>query len=427
MKLKLAHLLFLTIVFKQCFCQNAREINWVEDVPTPGALCAIKKAHQMTDIVFTPMDSIYANPGMEYKKGEEYNGLIYSSVKEIDAFVGIDVSFHTFMTALHNQRSVLYTENVSKFPYHGVNCGAYYGVVCNTFVSYALGLKIYKSTHDLATANDMLLVEDQSSVGVRLADIIWEKGHVMLVTRIVRDSTNRKGIKLEISEAKRTGCRRTIISGKDLDKNISAGKWLLYRYRYLDKNTYVPMTDFVAVGDEVLTPFIFNDVICTNRGDKACFVQGDTVTLNISEGYGTIEIYKDSILYQKIKVEKSTDIQLADLPYGDYQARLITGRKQSNFVFWKVIDTHVSVDVKNKIVYFSSSNSIPVYVEFCNISGVRPSDGVFELTDDDLRHGYIDVTKYKMSKLQIQKGMYVKVHFECDYGRVINTPKRWNE
>ena len=110
-----------------CCAQNPKG-NLVDDVPTQGALNAIKKAYQMTDIMFIPRGTFVANSGKKvYYGGEKYQGLGYSSVKEIDTYVGMDVSFHTFMTAIHNPRSVIYTENVSKPPYHGKNCAAYYG------------------------------------------------------------------------------------------------------------------------------------------------------------------------------------------------------------------------------------------------------------------------------------------------------------
>jgi len=119
--------LFLSIMFQRlCYGQDVySNKELVEDVPSKGALYAIRKAYQMTDVAFTPMDSIRANPSKKYQPGKEYKGLLYSSVKEIDTYVGTDVSLHTFMTALHNPRSVLYTENVSRKPYHGINCGAY--------------------------------------------------------------------------------------------------------------------------------------------------------------------------------------------------------------------------------------------------------------------------------------------------------------
>ena len=94
------------IVF--CSPSPADKKGLIADVPGPGAWNAIRRAYQMTDLEFTTLDSIYVNPTKAYKAGEKVKGVFYSSVKEKHAFVGMDVSFHTFMTAIHNPKSVIY-------------------------------------------------------------------------------------------------------------------------------------------------------------------------------------------------------------------------------------------------------------------------------------------------------------------------------
>ena len=405
-----------------CCAQDDKGL--VEDIPSLGARNAIKKAYQMTDLCFTPLDSFVANPVKTYYKGEKYRGLVYSSVKETHTFVGMDVSFHTFMTALHNPKSVIYTENVSKPPYHGHNCGAYYGTVCSGLTTYALGLKIYQKSYDFANSDYFQFVEDQSSKGVRLADVINSGGHVQLVTKIKREPRNGRAVEIEICEGVRSGCRRVILSGEQLDKLIARRKhkYRLYRYKYLDSVNYVPLTDFVVVGEEQLTPIKYNDDICTSRGDKACYIVGDSVTLNIFKRYETLEIYKDSVLYQSIKVGKNQDIVVKGLPYGDYKAMVVNGKKKSDYTYWKVIDTKVSIDQKRNIVKFYSKNAVPVYAEFCSLSGGRPTKGVFDLSNEDIKNGYVDVSSFSRT---LQKTRYVKVHFQCDYGRVTNKPIKW--
>ena len=153
-----------------------------------GRMNAVKKAHQMTDLEFVPLVSFKANSNKTYKTGKQYKGLLYSSVKETNTFVGMDVSFHTFMTALHNPKSVLYTEDVSKLPYHGTNCAAYYGTVCSGLVDYALGIGIYTRSYEIPQADCMELVPNQSAAGLEVADVLWRKGHVAMVTGIWKDA-----------------------------------------------------------------------------------------------------------------------------------------------------------------------------------------------------------------------------------------------
>lgn len=423
-RLRIGFLFFCLGVTAFLCCAQDDKGNLVEDIPSHGVRNAIKRAYQMTDLCFTPLDSFVANPAKTYYKEKKYQGLVYSSVKETHTFVGMDVSFHTFMTALHNPRSVIYTENVSKPPYQGRNCGAYYGTVCSGLTTYAFGLKIYQKSYDFKNSDYFQLVEDQSSRGVRLADVINSGGHVQLVTRIKRDPLNGRAVEIEICEGVRLGCRRVILSGLELDKLLSRRKKprKLYRYKYLDSVKYVPLTDFVAVGDEQFMPYKYNDDICTSRGDKACYIVGDSVILNIAKGYNVLEIYKDSILYKTIDIGKDLDIVLKDLTFGDYKARLVKGKKKSDYTYWKVIDTEVSIDQKRNIVKFHSENAIPVYAEFCSLSGGRPSKGVFDLSSEDIRNGYVDVSFFSTT---LKKALYVKVHFECEYGRVTNKPIRW--
>lgn len=67
-----------------------------------------KRAQQITNIRWEAKSDVPRKTG-HFAAGGTYTGIPYSSVKEMDKFVGFDVSFHTFMTAVNNPRSVLYT------------------------------------------------------------------------------------------------------------------------------------------------------------------------------------------------------------------------------------------------------------------------------------------------------------------------------
>ena len=412
---------FLFLADESSGCSN---FPLLADAPSQGVRNAILRAYQMTDICFTPVNSFVGNPRKTYSGGEQYQGLVYSSVKEKSMMIGMDVSFHTFMTALHNPRSVMYTENVSKPPYHGRNCGAYYGTVCSGLVSYALGQKIYLKSYDYAKADCFELVKEQSSRGVRLADVINSGGHVQLVTKIWRNPETGKAVEMEICEGVRPGCRRAKLTGDRLDELIARKGRKIYRYKFVDSVKYQPLTAFVALEGEKRTAFRYNDDICTSRGDKACYTINDSIVLNILRDCQSVEVFKDSALYQTIQRDGGSDVVLRRLPYGDYKARTVNGAQKSGFTSWKVIDTHVLYDKETRRVSFHSANAQPVYLEFSTRGGGRPTTGVFELSSDDIKRGWIDVSSY-VSKGDKAKAKFIKVHFECDYGRVINKPVRW--
>ena len=84
-----------------------------------------------------------------YDKDSVNLGLPYSDVGEYSKYVYFDVSIRTFLTALLNRRSVMYTENASSenssskygITYHNWEnaAGPYYGTVCSGLTGFALG------------------------------------------------------------------------------------------------------------------------------------------------------------------------------------------------------------------------------------------------------------------------------------------------
>ena len=418
--------LFIVLLALKTIAHADRAVPVVDSLEL-GRLNAVKKAHQMTDLEFVPLASFKANSDKTYETGKKYKGLLYSSVKETNTFVGMDVSFHTFMTALHNPKSVLYTEDVSKLPYHGTNCAAYYGTVCSGLVDYALGIGLYTRSYEIPQADCMELVSNQSAAGLEVADVLWRKGHVAMVTGIWKDAKGNIE-RIEICQAQHGGSHRSYKNSSEaFNEMLAKGKWKIYRYKDLKKNvTYTPLTQFVAVEGEKKTPFEYNDDICTNKGDKSCYIVGEKVVLNVAKGFNSIEIYKDEKLYKTVSIDKNLDVLLENLPYGDYKARVVSRRKKSEYSYWKVIDVNVSLDEKNSRVVFSSANSVPVYLEFCSLSGSSFSKNVYAISEDDVKNGYKRVN-IPQSKDYRKKSFpsYLKVHFECEYGRVINKPISW--
>ena len=118
-------------------------------------------------------------------------------------------------------------------------------------------------------------------------------------------------------------------------------------------------------------------------------------------------------------------MMLTDLPYGDYKARVVDGNRNSDFTYWKVIDVNVEIDTVSKQVKFYSANATPIYLDFVTLTGVRPPEALFEFTEDDIKNELLDVSSYKPYKKWKEKGLFVRVHFECEYGRVMNKPIKW--
>ena len=102
---------------------------------------SVKYARIMSRVKWTPVaDGMPIKGQGFFKKGTEYTGVPYSSVKYEGRYIGFDIFLKTFLAAVQNPLSVVYTENLSK---KVTNAGCYYGKVCSSYTSYALQCGTY--------------------------------------------------------------------------------------------------------------------------------------------------------------------------------------------------------------------------------------------------------------------------------------------
>ena len=387
-----------------------------------GAINAVKKAYQLTDITFTPLLPIEYNVGT-YQPDNTYRGMIYSSVKEMGTYVGNNISFHTFMTAIHNPRSKIYTEIVDESPYNGKNCRSYYGTVCSGLVSYALDVSY--GSYDFVVSDDMEELDYSDFDGFHIADVLWRSDHVALITDVVRNQDDSV-VSIEISEAVQRGCERYTVSRFSFLNSYSTKFKRAFRYKYLERNTsYTSIREFVPVFDEERVPFEYNDDICADKGDRSCYFVGEDVVLNLLSSGDVVEIYKDGVYHSTINVSANEDLLLTDLDYGLYQARLLQGERCSDFTSWIMVDYAIEPSKEDMIIHFSSLNSDPVSISFCNKAGSRkyPITEILsrKFTNEEVSQRYIIVPKDKIKSDR----QYLKITFETDFGRISTLPIKW--
>ena len=388
-----------------------------------GALNAVKKTYQLTDIAFTPLKPIANNIGT-YLADSTYTGMIYSSVKEIGTYVGSNISFHTFMTAIHNPRSKIYTDWINRNPYHGTNCRAYYGTVCSGLVSYALGIMPILGSYDFPVFDEMEELDISDTDVFHLADVLWRKGHVAIISDVIRDSKDRV-VLLEVSESRTNGCQKYTIERRSIPAMIGNRYKKVLRYKHLENNTaYTSAPEFVSVLDENPAPFVFNDDICVDKGDRSCYFVGETVTLNLLSPGDSVQVYKDGILHSSIQVDKE-NIRLSDLEYGVYQARLFQGDRNSDYTTWMMVDKTVVPSVDEMKVYFGSENSTPVSLFFCSKAGGRnfTVDETIcrRFSEEEIANGYISIPPDRMK----EERPYFTITFATEFGNIATTPIEW--
>lgn len=386
---------------------------------------ALKKSQQWINLKWTPKGEIPKQGGDEYfTANEERTGMLYGEGVYQGKNVGIDVSLLTFMTAINNPYSLMYTENTNEnnsksaygITYYGdYNSGAYMGMPCNAFVNNVLGNPIPFSSYQIdgGQALDEHVVDkvyDQSANGVELCDILSKQGHVRLVTGVWRDN-NYKTTEIQISESVGTGVRSLKYTAESFNDMLLTDDYRIYRYNDLYKNINYYQSPFVTLPDEVPLTYEYNNDICTFAGDYAAFSEGDLIHINYEKGiYTSMEIYKNDTLIETITIDDGHDVDLTNkgYTYGKYKARLTNGTDESEYTHWEIID--LSIVLNGEELTYTTNNGNPVYWSWADYRGWQYH-----------KHSLIGSPKSKTINIGSKPDTeykYLRVYVEGDYGRI---------
>lgn len=375
-----------------------------------GVSNALIKAFMMANINWTPVGtipSVYSSP---YFQEETKKGIPYSLAQWSDGYVGLDVSLYTFLTAVENPLSVMYTENLRQTPYNGSDCAPYYGSVCSASVWYALGIPVPYYTYSLGKIYGLRKMDTLNYFDIELCDVLWNTGHVCMVFDIGRDSFDViKTVSIfETTRADRLDCVIRKYLFDDFVARWESREMQLYRYTRLENNTMVFNEPFAIVNNNLVPLFIPNRDLCTNKGDKVSFYSGEDVIIDIfNDNFPQLELRKDQEQYALHNIVGQTDT-LKNLPYGLYIARLKNGSSYSSPIEFEIVDANVTVELGAKVkIEYQSVNGIPEYVELCD-ERERPNNPHI-LTQSEIARGWVELAN---------TDSYCKVHFRGRYGRV---------
>lgn len=378
-----------------------------------------KRAELIGNIKWTPVNDVPKRNGV-FHQGKEVSGIPYSSVKELDKFVGQEVSFYTFLSAVNNPRSVLYTENAGMPPYNGTNCATYYGSVCSMTVNFALGLGRPYETIMYGSLPCIKKVAKQDLNHAAPGDIVYiNSRHVFLITDIIKNSDDSI-INVNILECAGNSAFIKSYSKQKFQTRLDSCSYVLYRYTDLYKLDAELVDGFLT--ETALNTSIEAKSLCLNRGDKVSYSDDeDTIVINVLEdGYEKINVFRiiddNSFLVEERMINHTPDVLLTGLSAGTYKVFLSKNDGTiSDAVFFEKIQTRVSfskcgryIDIK-----FNSTNAVPDYIVFCKNNGSRRF--ITDITDED------KVAGHKVIKCEASTdSLYLKVFFKGEYGRVSN-------
>ena len=274
------------------------------DIPrSQGVANAIKRAHQFIDLTYTPVDFMPCSTGIINDKHESVRyssyfkpwypktGVIYSSCRVVEKYVGQNVSFETFMTAVRNPRSVMYTRNLTGSG--GKNVANWYGSVCSAFAGYALQLPYRMSCSEWPDIKGVTKLEYDSYDEFRLCDIVLSSGHIALITDLVRDE-NGHVVSIEISECTTPNVRSLCYTPEAFTHAWMEHDYVMYRADWLDSITYTPSPFVRLFGDPELPMPQISTALMPNMGNKANYIRlrdEEKAELDIlEEGWEKVEV-----------------------------------------------------------------------------------------------------------------------------------------
>lgn len=391
------------------FINSNPDLYWVQ---TNGEKNILRRAYQLSKIQWIPLLAIPNNIGC-FSANETVLGIPYSSTKELNKCVGFDVSFHTFMTAVHNPYSVLYTENIGEKPYHGKNCACYYGTVCSAAVAYALDLAYPVTSYDFPNVIGISEVEFRSIDKLMPCDILQRPGHVFMIVKLEKDKYGNVE-KVAIFESAGTTTYIKIITADSLLKRINTEQLHVLRYGFKDKVQYHPIP-FVSVDNGVAVPFSYNDSLCPNKGDRSVYRSDEPVIIDVFDtNYTTLNLERDNKGVISYKVDNHV-VDIGQIDPGKYRVYLKKDGMESERVDLIVANPIVKIEANDRVrISFSCDEGEPLYCIISNINGESKHTHI--LTDEEINKGY--------AILDTPNGgpYYYKVVFNTEFGTVTNMP-----
>ncbi|QGJ68519.1 Hypothetical protein PBC10988_1780 [Planctomycetales bacterium 10988] len=366
---------------------------------------SIKYAHLLSRVKWKPVAQGMPRRRGAFEPGVEVTGVPYSSVKSVGRYIGFDIYLKTFLAAVENPQSVVYTENLrGEVP----NAECYYGTVCSGYTSYALqcGIWYLSRVHTPDYREGIHLVEPQSAQSAQPGDLIFTPprpgSHIELVTGVTRDKEG-KVTHVRVEESRPPTTMNTNRTEAEFNTHLASKNRKLYRITDLDAWRGANRADafmFPNYEEDSATPVI-NRVLLLDRGDWVAYRKDQPVKINIMD--------RDRQEVQQLVVKRGESIvETIEQPgigmiernfpaAGNYSAYCILGDgSQSQACEFAVCDLGFQLpeeDIKLGKpweIELSSDNMQPILLYFRSAKNSYAQNMIF-LTEADRRNGKVSI------------------------------------
>lgn len=310
---------------------------------------------------------------------KEVMGFPYSSARGANKYLGAGVMPYTFLTAVRNPRSVLYTRH---YTYN--NACLYYGIVCSNLVGWALKFGV---NHTCAHLRNLPERIDLGWNELHPGDYIVNDHHTIMITDVVRDEYGRIVSVEDIQSGTPNVYVGTHHWPKYKDDSIANG-YKPYRWPKVHATEYDKLPYLWGFSDETVTPVVIPDIM-SEYGDKAVVYpqarvdstddvsRDEDIRINVldSTGYTQITVKRDGSTVATISA--IADFWLKDVLGGSITAGLyeieMTGSGQSS-------KTSIYVADLSSVSY--AENGGKVTVDFSGVTDPRLKASAAYLSDE---------------------------------------------
>ena len=325
------------------------------DVPeSQGVANAMKRAQQLVNLWWTPIRPFpyYQiitkqpdEPGERvkgfYTPWRAKQGVVYSSVRQYERFIGYNISLETFMTALSNHDSVLYTRPQYE---GGRSTFSFYGIVCSAFVSYVLNMPYMLPCAQWPLYEGVSEVDASNLDNLKLGDIVLNtERHITIVTDILRDADGHVR-EIHISESTPPLCVCTPFTPQCFYKRYTEEGFKVYRYAGIHDVPYTPSPYVHLEGDPYHDAEI-DYALMPDFGNKANYLKGiEPVELSVlEEGWERIVVSYPDGTKKSYSIEGGKVLIPSELT-GYYAACCVQGETESRAVEWCVVNTEIRTE-----------------------------------------------------------------------------------
>lgn len=382
----------------------------------------VDRARILSQVRWTPVAGTMPNrKGGFFEEGKENVGVPYSSVRSEGRYIGFDIGLRTFLAAVENPRSVLYTENLTG---KVANAAAYYGSVCSAYTSYALGCGIWEVSRRYGPqiSNGIQLVEQQSADAALPGDVIYTPhatetsgSHVEMVTAVTKDAAGRV-ISVRVEESRPPTTATTERSAAAFNVHLASRNKQLFRitdreaWRGANRSEPLLFPNYEA---DAMKPTI-NRALLLNLGDWVPYQKGKPVKFNVMDrdqlGVKSLVIRRGDQVVEELALAGPGVHERTLDTCGDYTAQVIhRDGKPSQACEFAVCDLKLTLPKESAsmkdgwLVGFSAENIKPIVIYLWNEADSYGRHPLF-LTNEQRRAGALTIPANllkKPGKLQV--------------------------